>query len=46
VKERALKQAAQIRDELAQIERIISNVHADWNGFLRTGDDAYLKAVA
>ena len=46
MKEKALKQSTQIRDELSQIQRIISNVHSDWNGFLRTGEDAYLKAVA
>jgi hypothetical protein len=46
LKEKALKQATQIRDELTQIERVISNIHSDWNGFLRAGDDAYLKAVA
>ena len=44
--EKALKQAKQIRDELAQIERIVSNVRSDWDGFLRKGDDVYLKAVA
>jgi hypothetical protein len=46
MKEKALKQAAQIRDELAQIERIVSDVSSDWDDFVRKGDDAYLKAVA
>lgn len=46
MKERALRQSAMLRDELAQIERIVSNVRSDWDGFLREGDDAYLKAVA
>lgn len=46
VREKSLKQAKLIRDELAQVERITTNVHSDWKGFLRTGEDAYLKAVA
>jgi len=46
MKDKALKQAKQVRDELAQIERIVSNVRSDWDGFLRNGDDVYLKAVA
>lgn len=46
MKNKALKQATQIRDELSQIERIVSNVRSDWDDFLRKGEDAYLKAVA
>jgi hypothetical protein len=46
MREKALKQAKQIRDELAQIERIVSNVHSDWDGFLQKSDDVYLKGVA
>jgi len=46
MKEKALKQTKQIRDELAQIDRIVSNVRSDWDGFSRKGDDVYLKGVA
>ncbi|MBW1804366.1 MAG: hypothetical protein JRJ85_26990 [Deltaproteobacteria bacterium] len=46
MKGKALKQARQIRDEPAQIERIVSNIRSDWDGFLRKGDDVYLKSVA
>jgi len=46
MKEKALKQTKQIRDELAQIDRIVSDVRSDWDGFLRKGDDVYLKSVA
>jgi hypothetical protein len=44
--DRAIKEAERIRNELAQIERVISNAIADWNKFASTGDDAFLKAVA
>ncbi len=43
---KALKEAKRIRDELSQIDTIVSHVKRDWNEFVRTGDDAYLKAVA
>lgn len=46
MKEKASKQAKQIRDELARIDSIVSNILSDWNGFLRKGDDVYLKGVA
>jgi len=46
VKEKALKEAKRIHDELSQIDTIVSHVKRDWNEFVRTGDDAYLKAVA
>jgi hypothetical protein len=46
MKDKALKQAAQIRDELTQIERNVSDVLFNWDSFLRKGEDAYLKAVA
>ena len=46
MKEKALKEAKRIHDELSQIDTIVSHVKRDWNEFVRTGDDAYLKAVA
>jgi archaellum component FlaC len=46
VKVKSLKEAKRISDELSQIETIVSHVKRDWNEFVRTGDDAYLKAVA
>ena len=44
--DRAIKEAERIRNELTQIERVLSNTIADWNKFVTTGDDAFLKAVA
>ena len=44
--EKALKEAKRIHDELSQIDTIVSHVKRDWNKFVRTADDAYLKAVA
>jgi hypothetical protein len=46
VKGEALKQAQRIRDELRQIGIMVSHVQRDWSEFVRTGHDAYLKAVA
>jgi hypothetical protein len=46
VKEQALKEARRIRDELKQVETIVSHSERDWEKFVLTGDDAYLKAVA
>jgi len=46
VREKALKEARRIHDELSQIDTIVSHVKRDWNEFVRTADDAYLKAVA
>lgn len=46
MREKALKQARRIHDELSQIDTIVSHVKRDWNEFVRTADDAYLKAVA
>ena len=46
MKEKALKEAKRIHDELSQIDTIVSHVKRDWNEFVRTGDDAYLKTVA
>ena len=46
MKEMALKLSTQIRDELIQLEKIISHVHSEWNTYMRTGEVAYLKAVA
>lgn len=43
---KALKEAKRIRDELSQIDTVVSHVQRDWNEFVRKGDDAYLKAVA
>jgi hypothetical protein len=42
----AVKEADRIRNELMQIERAVSNAQDDWNKFIRTGDDAFLKAAA
>ena len=44
--ETAFKEAERIRDELAQVERAVSNARRDWDKFVVTADDAYLKAVA
>ena len=46
MREKALKEARRIHDELSQIDTIVSHVKRDWNEFVRTADDAYLKAVA
>lgn len=46
MKGEALKEAQRIRDELRQIGTIVSHVQRDWSEFVRTGHDAYLKAVA
>jgi hypothetical protein len=46
VKGKALKEARRIRDELRQVETIVSHSGDDWKKFVLTGDDAYLKAVA
>ena len=46
MKEKALKEARRIRDELRQVETIVSHSEDDWKKFVLTGDDAYLKAVA
>ncbi|NQT55760.1 MAG: hypothetical protein HQ551_05995 [Desulfobacteraceae bacterium] len=46
MREKALKEAKRIHDELSQIDTIVSHVKRDWNEFVRTADDAYLKAVA
>jgi len=46
VRGKALKEAKRIRDELSQIDTVVSHVQRDWNEFVRKGDDAYLKAVA
>ena len=43
--ETAFKEAERIRDELVQVERAVSNARRDWDKFVVTGDDAYLKAV-
>ena len=43
---KALKEAKRIHDELEQIDAIASHVKRDWNEFVRTADDAYIKAVA
>ena len=43
---KALKEAQRIHDELEQIDTIASHVKRDWDEFVRTADDAYLKAVA
>ena len=43
---REIKEAERIRNELAQVERVISNVQTDWKKFVTTGDDAFLKAAA
>ena len=40
------KEADRIRNELVQIERVLSSTQADWKKFITTGDDAFLKAVA
>ena len=42
----ASKEARRIRDELPQIATIVSQAQRDWREFVRTGDDAYLKATA
>lgn len=44
--EEALKEGQRIRDELSRIDTIVSHVQRDWIEFVRTGHDAYLKAVA
>ena len=46
MKEKALKEGRRIRDELRQVETIVSHSEDDWKKFVLTGDDAYLKAVA
>lgn len=46
MREEASKEAKRIRDELSQTTTIVSHVQSDWDKFMRTGDDAYLKAVA
>jgi len=46
VKGKTFKHTTQIRDELLQIEKVINNINSEWNGFLKSGEDAYLKAVA
>ncbi len=43
---KALKEAQRIHDELEQIDTIASHVKRDWDEFVRTADDACLKAVA
>lgn len=43
---RSRKEAERIRDELEQIERTVVHTKRDWEKFVQTGDDAYLKAVA
>ena len=35
-----------IADELDEIQRMAGHVQKDWQNFLRTGDDGYLKATA
>ena len=44
--ERAIKEAERIRNELVQVERVISNAQTDWKKFVTSGDDAFLKAAA
>ena len=46
MREKALKEAGRIRDELSQVEMIVSHSEEDWKKFVLTGEDAYLKAVA
>ncbi len=46
MRDRASKEAKRIRDELNEIERVVSHVNKDWQKFVTSGDDAYLKAVA
>jgi DNA polymerase III delta prime subunit len=46
VKENVFKEINRIRDELSQIDIIISHALRDWNEFIRNSDEAYLKAVA
>ncbi len=46
MKGKTFKHTTQIRDELLQIEKVINNINSEWNGFLKSGEDAYLKAVA
>ncbi len=46
MKNRATKEAKRIRDELEEIERVVSHVNRDCQKFVTSGDDAYLKAVA
>ncbi len=40
MKDRALKEAERIRNELNQIERMVSHVERDWQNFITLGDDA------
>ena len=38
--------AKRISDELLEIQRVVRHVQEDWQNFLRTADDGYLKATA
>ena len=44
--DKAPKEAERIRNELADIERVVAHAQRDWKKFVNSGDDAYLKAVA
>jgi hypothetical protein len=46
VKEDVFKEINRIRDELSQIDTIVSHAQRDWNEFIRRSDEAFLKAVA
>ena len=46
VNEKASKEARRIQHELGLIDTIVSHVQRDWDNFVRTGDEAYLKATA
>jgi hypothetical protein len=38
--------ANRIARELDEVQRVTSHVQKDWQNFLRTADDGYLKATA